>query len=311
MGGSPSHLRALLRLAWQEIGVGPSGRGEMAGLRGPIAVEQNGISTTPRSVSRYLNATQGKGLVTAGAPGAPLPPICPAIWETALAIELLAKAGTGIPRRGLLHLGGERLQLRPLTSNDRIRCRIELAHADRSLRGLRLRLLSRSWNAAGQLCSQAETVYLLRAPTAGANGVLPEGRGSGGEEGYGERDPIGDEQEIARWELGSDHGRRYARASGDFNPVHLWGWTARPFGYRRPILHGFCIEALVAHALIVRFWEGDPTALRLLRITFRAPLLLPARVGVRAVEDRGAGRGRFAVVGEQGRRFAFGEFVGG
>ena len=311
MAGSPSHLRALLRLAWQGFGAGPLGRGGMAALRKSVAVERDGISTTPRYIARYLRATNGQGLATAGARDAPLPPICPAIWETALALELLAKVGAGIPRQGLLHLGGERLQLRPLTLDDRIRCRIELARADDSPGGLRLRLLSRSWNAAGQLCSQAETVYLLRDPEVEAGGVLPNGRGSGGEEAYSERNPIDDEHEIARWELGSNHGRRYARASGDFNPVHLWGWTARPFGYRRPILHGFCIEALVAHALIARFWGGDPTALRLLQITFRAPLLLPARVGLRAVEDRGAGRGRFVVVGEKGRRFAFGGFVGG
>jgi acyl dehydratase len=76
--------------------------------------------------------------------------------------------------------------------------------------------------------------------------------------------------------LGGGAGRRYARASGDYNPIHLWGWTARPFGFKRPILHGFCTAAMAAHALVEGPLGGDPTALRRMRIAFRAPLPLPA-----------------------------------
>lgn len=42
----------------------------------------------------------------------------------------------------------------------------------------------------------------------------------------------------ATWDLPGTLGRRYARVSGDWNPIHLSSLTARPFGYRRPIAHG-------------------------------------------------------------------------
>jgi acyl dehydratase len=42
----------------------------------------------------------------------------------------------------------------------------------------------------------------------------------------------------AEWALPQDAGRRYAALSGDWNPIHLWGWSARLFGLRQPIIHG-------------------------------------------------------------------------
>lgn len=46
------------------------------------------------------------------------------------------------------------------------------------------------------------------------------------------------ETEIGRWQLAADTGRKYARVSGDWNPIHLWPWSARLLGLERPIIHG-------------------------------------------------------------------------
>ena len=43
---------------------------------------------------------------------------------------------------------------------------------------------------------------------------------------------------LASWQLGRKSGREYARVSGDWNPIHLWAWSARLMGMRRPIIHG-------------------------------------------------------------------------
>lgn len=43
---------------------------------------------------------------------------------------------------------------------------------------------------------------------------------------------------VASWPLGPDAGRRYARLSGDWNPIHLWPWSARLFGLPTAIIHG-------------------------------------------------------------------------
>jgi acyl dehydratase len=43
---------------------------------------------------------------------------------------------------------------------------------------------------------------------------------------------------LASWRLGRKSGREYAKVSGDWNPIHLWTWSARLMGMRRPIIHG-------------------------------------------------------------------------
>ncbi len=46
------------------------------------------------------------------------------------------------------------------------------------------------------------------------------------------------EEALSTWNLPTDMGRRYARLSGDYNPIHLWQWSASLLGFKRPIIHG-------------------------------------------------------------------------
>ena len=54
---------------------------------------------------------------------------------------------------------------------------------------------------------------------------------------------------LTQWALGSDAGRRYARLSGDWNPIHLTRWSARLMGMRAPIIHGMHTLASACAAL--------------------------------------------------------------
>lgn len=53
----------------------------------------------------------------------------------------------------------------------------------------------------------------------------------------GHVDPLAD-HETVEVQVDGDIGRRYAAVSGDYNPHHLYGWTARLIGYPRQIAHG-------------------------------------------------------------------------
>jgi acyl dehydratase len=97
----------------------------------------------------------------------------------------------------------------------------------------------------------------------------------------------------ARWRVPADAGRRYARVSGDVNPIHLSALTARAFGFPRAIAHGMWVEARALAALSGRL----PDALAV-DVAFRKPLLLPSTVEL-ATARAGAGWG-FAVRGREG-----------
>ncbi|MGK6355695.1 MaoC family dehydratase [Sphingomonas sp. DT-207] len=103
---------------------------------------------------------------------------------------------------------------------------------------------------------------------------------------------------------------RYARLSGDRNPIHLSWLGARLFGFKRPIAHGMWTKA---RALALALPE--PVDRITIDISFRAPILLPGRasffVGSRdpavdlAVRD-GAGE-RLHLVGRLAKGPAFQE----
>jgi len=299
-------LLAMARLAVRGMRAPRAGTPFPATPRRRLAVERRGTVPPPGRLAAYLRATDGGRIPAFQGTDAVAPPLLCATWETLATLELLTQAADGLPSFGaVVHLESETVPLRAFHPGDRVRCRVELERVEETPRGFRLRVTARSWNGAEQLCSEGSAAFLVRTRGSGAPRKAERPRDA---EAAPSSVPEGWE-EVAGWSLGGGAGRRYARASGDYNPIHLWGWTARPFGFRRPILHGFCTGAMVAHALVERRFRGDPAALRRLAVAFRAPLLLPARV--RLVAGELEGRHAFRVVSEDGTRIhAEGDFTG-
>jgi acyl dehydratase len=72
-------------------------------------------------------------------------------------------------------------------------------------------------------------------------------------------------------------GTDYADISGDHNPIHTSRIGARLFGFPRPIAHGMWSKARCLAAL-----EGRLPAEYTVDVTFKQPILLPARVSFHA-----------------------------
>ncbi|WP_369140442.1 MaoC family dehydratase [Modestobacter versicolor] len=86
--------------------------------------------------------------------------------------------------------------------------------------------------------------------------------------------PVGELDRVAaEWRVPDDAGRRYAGVSGDVNPIHLSGLTAKAFGFKRAIAHGMWVQARALAALSGRL--PDAVAVD---AAFRKPLYLPSTV---------------------------------
>jgi acyl dehydratase len=102
---------------------------------------------------------------------------------------------------------------------------------------------------------------------------------------------------LATWDVGLDAGRRYASVSGDWNPIHLWPWSARLFGLSSPIIHGMHTVG----AACAQLERATGVRVTTMSARFKAPIALGARVEMCA--DLGAGSyrvrcgGRVAVEG--------------
>ncbi len=103
-----------------------------------------------------------------------------------------------------------------------------------------------------------------------------------GEKKEGEKKPAVDTSAPSRRKLllkqesvvTADQGKRYAKASGDHNPIHTSDDVARSVGLPRAILHGLCTMALASQVIVDGLLEGDPRRLKSMSVRFSRPVLL-------------------------------------
>ncbi len=106
--------------------------------------------------------------------------------------------------------------------------------------------------------------------------ILPERR-VGGSKSKRQIVPI-DTSLVTAIRLPPNEGWRYARLSGDFNPVHWMGPFAKLVGFPRPVAHGFDLMARTCHAAVSHLADGDARKLKMMDVAFRKPVVLPAEV---------------------------------
>jgi len=108
--------------------------------------------------------------------------------------------------------------------------------------------------------------------------LVPLARGAKGG-GEKPRIPAG-AREIAFYRLPRNTGLDFAKATGDFNPIHWVPRYAKAMGFRNVILHGFGSMSFSFEGLVRGLFSGNVERLTLLDANFVRPLVLPGRVGL-------------------------------
>lgn len=85
--------------------------------------------------------------------------------------------------------------------------------------------------------------------------------------------PVRNATANVQWIIPGDIGRRYGAVSGDRNPIHMYGFTAKLFGFPRAIAHGMWSKARCVAALDGRLPDACTVD-----VQFKLPVLLPAKV---------------------------------
>ena len=180
-----------------------------------------------------------------------------------LVMHYMTSSACPWPAMGTVHLANAITQHAPLAAGDAVRVELHtgelLAHEKGQVFTLALRIVR---EASGE-CVWEATQTLLRMGVR-----APVGRPFEAE--------LGPDLLLSReaeFDAPADIGRRYAPVSGDYNPIHLWPFTAKLLGFRRAIAHGLWTQA---RALALLQPDGVlPQAS--LQTVFKRPLLLPAR----------------------------------
>lgn len=219
----------------------------------PVVYRQRGVRAHAADVAAYRRVC-GEG------PPDRMPPLYPHVLATPLQLNLLGSDDIPLQLAGLVHLGQAVEWHAPLTAGDTFDIECTLSGPEDSDLGWMFRL--DTWlRRDGENVWREEISFLKPDP---ARRVRPKRR---------ERDAASHFVPLLHMQFPEDTGRRYARVSGDWNPIHLWPFTARRFGFKRPIAHGMYS---LARALTVLETRGIVLAGKRLDAQFRAPAMLPA-----------------------------------
>ena len=210
-----------------------------------------------------------------------LPPTYPHILAFALQMQLLTAKDFPFPLLGLIHLRNRIRVLRPMGGISRAQVSVRVHNLQPHPKGATFDLLTTLDDQLGPLW-EAESQMLCRGVKLDGEAVDQHW------------EPSQALTEVSHWKAPADIGRRYAKVSGDYNPIHLSAASAKLFGFPTAIAHGLWNKARTLAALA----DHLPKANFEVTVHFRKPVRLPSEVTLLASEAGSSGQLRLVGAGD-------------
>ncbi|WP_258059138.1 MaoC/PaaZ C-terminal domain-containing protein [Arthrobacter sp. B1805] len=210
-----------------------------------------------------------------------------------VAMSVLARTDFPLPLLGMVHLRNEVHQVRQVGFHEKLDVVAFAENLRAHPAGMQADLVTQV-DIDGEQVWTGRSVYLARGVRIGP---------AMGERHDEDRPPFVAPAPTGVWRLDRGVGRRYAAVSGDWNPIHLSGPTAKALGMRGAIAHGMYLAARMVDQAV-----PAPSGALQWRVDFAAPVLLPGTVttsftrvasGIDSGADSGA---RVDVVGWSAKR---------
>lgn len=190
-----------------------------------------------------------------------LPPTYPHVLAFALQMQLLTAKDFPFPLLGLIHLANRIQIFRPMGGVGSVRVSVQMKNLQPHAKGAVFDLITTLEDPLGPLWKAESRMLCKGAKLPGEPITEPQ-------------NPTVALNELTRWWAPTDIGRRYARVSGDYNPIHLSAVSAKLFGFPRAIAHGLWNKARTLAALSTHL----PTANIDIAVEFKKPVRLPSEV---------------------------------
>jgi hypothetical protein len=195
--------------------------------------------------------------------GFPLKETVPVTYPHMLAFPLhmaiMTDSSFPFPAMGTVHLENAITQHRAISASERLQVTCRPANLRPHAKGRVFEILTTAHSAGEPVWEETST--FLRVGKGDKDAAAPEKQF--------EDVPTG----SIEWRLPGDLGRTYAAVSGDHNPIHLYGLTAKAFGFPRQIAHGMWSKARCLAAL-----EGRLPEAVTVEVAWKKPILLPGTV---------------------------------
>ena len=193
-----------------------------------------------------------------------LPPTYLHVLAFPVSVALMTERAFPFPLIGMVHVNNSITVARPVRADETVSFTVRAADLRPHPAGRQLDLLAEA-RADGELVWSGRSTYLRRGGSSAEREPKPKDKTPAPA-------PAG---AVSQVRVPDDIGRRYGAASGDRNPIHLYGVTAKLFGFPSAIAHGMWLKARTLAAL-----EGRLPDAFTVDVAFKTPVLLPSTIAI-------------------------------
>lgn len=212
-----------------------------------------------------------------------LPLTYPHIMAFALHMQLMLEPEFPFTPMGAVHVRNRISQRRPLRADEALDFTVRMGGAEQVEKGYEVSIVTEV-AVAGETVWDDLSVMLIRKGGSGQKKAKDATRAAP------------EYSQSVQWQLPADMGRRYAAASGDYNPIHLYPLTAKLMGFKRQIMHGMWSKSRCVAELLPAGHGGAAAV----DVAFKLPIFLPATVTL--LYDSGSNGSRFELRDAAGAR---------
>ncbi|MDO6611198.1 MaoC/PaaZ C-terminal domain-containing protein [Shewanella sp. 1_MG-2023] len=241
-----------------------------------VYVQAKGINVADKKVRQYADVCEFDF------DGKVLPPTFLYVLAFRLHATVFTHKAITFPLLGMIHLKNSISLYRPINADETFDVQCELTSSKTTDTGLEFELASKIY-VGEELVWEALSTYLYRIESKGRRARPPRGS-----------DMVW--EDVLTWKLPEDLGRQYAKASGDYNLIHLHPIVSKRFGFERVLAHGMWSKARSLAALM-QFIGERPFKVD---VEFKLPVFMPSEVTF-AFESMENGK-RFEMRDIKGRR---------
>jgi hypothetical protein len=218
-----------------------------------MKVSMTNITIDPDHLKRYINACGLKEKNT-------IPVLFPHVIASPLYMAMLSYRTFPFLLIGTLHLRNHIVQYRPISNNEVFDIIVELQQKRVVKQGLEFDFTI-ELNKKGEVLWESVSTMMKKGKFGTDYTELPL---------TDLMEPVPDDAAYRELYIPKNMGKKFARITSDYNPIHLSALAARLFGFKRDIVHGMWASA---QALGVLPEDSEKLPIRV-DLAFKGPIFL-------------------------------------
>jgi hypothetical protein len=221
-----------------------------------ITVKQLGIRINKKKLQHYNKVCNFKN-------DSFLPATYPHILAFPLHMSLLTHTEFPFSLLGLVHLSNSIKQYRRIAAQEPLDLECHLGSAKPHAAGISFEVITQGFSAGKRIWESVSTFLFIEKKANKDKKTSTK-----------KHLPPSKLTNSTFWTLGADLGQKYAKVSGDFNPIHLNKYSARLFGFKQAIIHGMWSKARIL-SQFGNIIDEDSISID---VEFKLPVYIPGKV---------------------------------